>query len=100
MNIALLCLSAYAIVFLFSKSRFFPILMIPLLLILPAYLAYLHLDLVLMVQNPLVTDKITLTLYWFVGCTISSGIWVPYFRKSKRVKATFVNPRWGALFSG
>jgi hypothetical protein len=87
-NIALLCLSAYAIVCFFRKSRSFPTLMISILLILPAYLL---LDLVLMVQIPIVAESVPKGFYWFVGATISSGIWVPYFRNSNRVKATFVN---------
>lgn len=87
-NIVLLCLSGYAIVCFFKKSRSFPTLMISILLILPAYLL---LDLVLMVQIPMVAEAVPLTFYWFVGSAISSGIWVPYFRKSKRVKATFVH---------
>lgn len=86
-NIALLCLSAYAIVCFFRKSRSFPTLMISILLILPAYLL---LDLVLMVQIPIVAESVPKGFYWFVGGTISSGICVPYFRKSKRVKTTFV----------
>ena len=86
-NIVLLCLSGCAIVCFFRKSRSFPILMISILLILPAYLL---LALILMVQIPIVAEYVPQTFYWFVGGTISSGIWVPYFRKSKRVKATFV----------
>jgi hypothetical protein len=62
--------------------------MISILLIQPAYLL---LDLVLMVQIPMVAEAVPQTFYSFVGGAISSGIWVPYFRKSKRVKATFVN---------
>jgi len=62
--------------------------MISILVILPAYLL---LDLILMIQIPVVAEFVPQTFYWFIGGTISSGIWVPYFRKSKRVKATFVH---------
>ncbi|HET7306614.1 MAG TPA: DUF2569 domain-containing protein [Gammaproteobacteria bacterium] len=78
----------YAAYLFFSKKKFFPRLYIGLLLF---TLAFILVDAAAVTA---VFPKILMfgpdTVQQFLRSLVAAGIWIPYVRRSKRVKATFV----------
>jgi hypothetical protein len=89
MNVVFIAAEVLLLVWFFGKSRRFPAAMIVYLFVVFAFVA---LDYFLAQAIPAVAEQNDAESRGaFVRAGVSCAIWMPYFARSKRVKATFIN---------